>query len=80
MPTDHKAFTIVTAFLGMVMFGFWIAHACALYHPNQPAEIPPSRIQAFADVAATGMPSNGVTSNGMTSHGADIPFAVIVGA
>jgi hypothetical protein len=48
MPADHKAFTIVTAFLGIVMFGFWIAHACALYHPDQPAVSLPYRIQALA--------------------------------
>jgi hypothetical protein len=31
MAADRRALTIVTAFLGMVMFGFWIAHACAVY-------------------------------------------------
>jgi hypothetical protein len=48
MPADHKAFTIVTAFLGMVMFSFWIAHACALYHPSEPGHIPQYRAYTFA--------------------------------
>jgi hypothetical protein len=32
MHADRKALTIVTAFLGTVMFSFWIASACALLH------------------------------------------------
>jgi len=48
MPTDHKAFTIVTAFLGMVMFGFWVAHACALAHQSEQPAVPQYRIEVFA--------------------------------
>jgi hypothetical protein len=31
MAADRRALTIVTVFLGVVMFGSWIAHACAVY-------------------------------------------------
>jgi hypothetical protein len=54
----------------MVMFGFWIAHACALYHPEQPAVSLPYRIQALVDGA----------SSGMASVGGDIPLLVIAEA
>jgi hypothetical protein len=40
MPADRMALTIVTAFLGSVMLGFWIAHACALYHSQRPIPAP----------------------------------------
>ena len=40
MPADCKALAIVTAFLSSVMLGFWIAHACALYHGQQPILTP----------------------------------------
>jgi hypothetical protein len=47
MPADRKALTIVTAFLGSVMLGFWIAHACALYHSQQPMPAPQIHIGTF---------------------------------
>jgi hypothetical protein len=44
MPADRKALTIVTTFLGAVMLGFWIAHACALYHSQRPIPAPQPHI------------------------------------
>ncbi len=55
MPADRKALTIVTAFLGIVMVGFWIAHACALYHGHQPGPAPQPYINVLAGQIGSGL-------------------------
>jgi hypothetical protein len=36
MTADRRALTIVITFLGLVMFGFWVAHACAVVMQDRP--------------------------------------------
>ena len=52
MHADRRALTIVTAFLGIVMIGFWIAHACAAaYKRDRPIFDLQPRIEAQTDNA-----------------------------
>jgi hypothetical protein len=38
MTSDRSALTIVIAFLGLVMFGFFVANACAVATHNRSGE------------------------------------------
>jgi hypothetical protein len=42
MTTDRSALTIVIAFLGLVMLGFWISHACAIATQDRSSDDEPS--------------------------------------